>query len=390
MTVALEVCGAPGLSPVAYIYAPTLNPDRTQGTPYDFSTGQFSATPAQPNQALTAGSPVLQGDGVTYLVAYDLTISSTPQANWPDSAAPGPEYSFYAYDPTTGSTWGPAPFRMASGQQVGSGGTTRPGVIALTAAGFSASPAPGTAVVTLTRTGGADGAVGVTFATSDGTAVGGTDYTPVSTTVGFADGQGSASVNVTLLSVPAGTAARTVNLTISSPTGGASLGTQTSGTLTIPAAGAAPRPGVIAFASGTLAGGPAPGVAIITVARTGGADGAVSVNLATSDGTAVGGTDYTPVNATVNFADGQGSAQVGIILLSVAAGTAARTVNLTLSGATGGATLGGQSSGVLTIAATPAAGTNTVVTVPSPGTTAFGPGINSQFGPGGHAGLYRK
>ena len=46
----------------------------------------------------------------------------------------------------------------------------------------------------------------------------------------------------------------------------------------------------------------------ITVTRTGGSRGAVTATFTTSDGTAVAGADYTPVNATVFFADGDADA----------------------------------------------------------------------------------
>ncbi len=51
-------------------------------------------------------------------------------------------------------------------------------------------------------------------------------------------------------------------------------------------------------------------VPTITVTRTGGSVGAVTATFTTSDGTAIGGTDYTPVNATVFFGDGDTGARV--------------------------------------------------------------------------------
>ena len=72
---------------------------------------------------------------------------------------------------------------------------------------------------------------------------------------------------------------------------------------------AVPAPGALQFsASGyaALEGGPA---ATVTVTRTGGSAGAVSVDYATADGTATAGADYTAANGTVNFADGDATPQ---------------------------------------------------------------------------------
>src|SRR5262249_31695880 len=56
------------------------------------------------------------------------------------------------------------------------------------------------------------------------------------------------------------------------------------------------------------------GKATVTVVRPSPA-GAASVMLATSDGTATAGQDYTPVNTTVNFADGETSKDVTIPII---------------------------------------------------------------------------
>jgi uncharacterized delta-60 repeat protein len=89
----------------------------------------------------------------------------------------------------------------------------------------------------------------------------------------------------------------------------------------------------------------------ITVTRTGGSRGAVTATFSTSDDTAIAGTDYMPVHATVFFADGDsGSRVVEVPIVQDLIGIEPdETVNLTLSEPGGCAALGAQRTAVLTI-----------------------------------------
>ena len=84
----------------------------------------------------------------------------------------------------------------------------------------------------VTRTGGSTGAVTVAYQVTDGTAtVGGNDYTvsPASGTLSWADGDASAkNITITVKGDTAVESDETVNFSISSPTGGATLGTSSS------------------------------------------------------------------------------------------------------------------------------------------------------------------
>ncbi len=90
--------------------------------------------------------------------------------------------------------------------------------------------------------------------------------------------------------------------------------------------------------------------ATFTVSRTGGSDGAVSVNFATADGTtnpATAGSDYTANSGTVNFADGDTAAKtITVSIIGDTVDEANETFTVTLSGATGGAGLGTSVSNV--------------------------------------------
>ena len=146
-----------------------------------------------------------------------------------------------------------------------------------------------TATITVTRTGGSSGAVSVQYDTSDGTATTADgDYVTASGTLNWTDGDAAdKTFTVTINGDTAAEGNEIVNLTLSSPGGGATLGAATA-TLTIQ--------NDDATAGGTLSfdplgyseteGDSGTKTVTITVTRTGGSTGAVGVQYDTSDGTA--------------------------------------------------------------------------------------------------------
>src|SRR5262249_15116671 len=105
---------------------------------------------------------------------------------------------------------------------------------------------------------------------------------------------------------------------------------------------------------------------------TGGSAGSVSVNYATSNGTATAGSDYTATSGTLIFGDGETSKTFTIPITNDTAVESDETVNLTLSDPTGGASLGSPASAVLTI--------HSDDTTDQPTTVTFQQGVNSYAG----------
>lgn len=100
------------------------------------------------------------------------------------------------------------------------------------------------------------------------------------------------------------------------------------------------QPGKLQFAKDNYKVKESKGTATITVNRVDGSDGQVSVQYATTDGSALAGSDYTTTSGTLIFGDGQTSATISVPLIKDEIVETAEDFTLTLSEPTGGATLG--------------------------------------------------
>lgn len=109
------------------------------------------------------------------------------------------------------------------------------GKLQFSSATFSAVESAGGVVVTISRLNGATGTVTVDFATSDGTAVAGSDYPTTTGTLTFNQGETSKAIFITFTNDNVLEPDETLNLTLSNPTGGATFGTPTTAVLTIKA-----------------------------------------------------------------------------------------------------------------------------------------------------------
>ncbi|HSH39645.1 MAG TPA: Calx-beta domain-containing protein [Chthoniobacterales bacterium] len=228
-----------------------------------------------------------------------------------------------------------------------------PGVFQFNAATYAAGENAGTTTITVTRTGGTATQATVNFATSDGSATAGADYSPSSGTLTFAPGEASKTFTVAITDDSAVEPDETVNLTLSNPTGGASLGTPRTAVLTIiendTSAGSPPARGTLQFSAASYSEAENAGNATITVTRTGGSDGSVSVAYATADGSAKTGSDYTSTPGTLMFGAGEVTKTFAVPLIDDSSPEPDESLTLTLSNVTGGATLGNPSTAALTI-----------------------------------------
>jgi hypothetical protein len=148
-----------------------------------------------------------------------------------DHAVDGDRTVNLSLDSPTGGSLGPQATAVLTIQN-----TDRAGTIQFASPTFAVAPRAGAAVVTVTRTGGSDVAVTVQYATADGSAQAGLDYRPTSGVLSFPVGVVTQTFVIPLLNrVPPSRVSRTLNLALSQPTAGATLGGVARATLTIPA-----------------------------------------------------------------------------------------------------------------------------------------------------------
>jgi Ca2+-binding RTX toxin-like protein len=222
-------------------------------------------------------------------------------------------------------------------------------VIEFSSATFSAGE-HGTAQVTLFRSGNVSGQVGVLLSLADGTATAPADYDNVPISITFAAGETFKIATIQIIDDAQYESNETVSLTLSNSTGGATLGTQSTATLTI-LNDDVTQPGTLGFSNSTYSvnedGTP---VTAITVTRTGGTDGVVSATVTPSNGTATTPNDYSNSPILVTFAPGDATPKtVTIPIVDDQQFEGNETINLTLSNLTGGAALGTQNTATLTI-----------------------------------------
>jgi hypothetical protein len=111
-----------------------------------------------------------------------------------------------------------------------------------------------------------------------------------------------------------------------------------------------PPAGTLQFNAGSVSVDEGAGTASLTVTRTAGSAGIVVVTVASGNGTATAGTDFTAVNTTVTFADGDTAAKtVTVQITNDTQAEADKSFVLNLLTPTAGAILGQTATAIVTI-----------------------------------------
>jgi hypothetical protein len=185
--------------------------------------------------------------------------------------------------------------------------------------------------------------VAVSYATADGTALAGSDYTAVSDTLTFAPGETSKTVTVTVTGDTVSEDDQTFFVNLTSPANATIADSQAVGTITND--DAAPT---LSVGDVTLVEGNAGTTSFtFTVSLSGASDAAVMVNYATSDGTALAGSDYTAASDTLIFAPGETSKTVTVLVTGETVFEQDQTFFLNLSSPTNATIADGQAVGTI-------------------------------------------
>jgi hypothetical protein len=185
-----------------------------------------------------------------------------------------------------------------------------PGSLQLSAPTFNVNENGGSATITVTRQSGSLGAVSVQYSTTNGTASG-TDYTATSGTINFADGDSvPKTFIVPILNDPLYEGDETFNVALSNPTGGATLGAQSSAIVTIVDDETKPT---LSVSDVTVAEGNAGTTNFtFTVTMSGPSALVTQFNYTTQDGTATAPGDYTPVSGLKQITAGNTSTTITV------------------------------------------------------------------------------
>ena len=241
----------------------------------------------------------------------------------------------------------------------------KPGTLQFSAANFRVSE-DGTpiAAVTLTRTGGSDGSVSTTVSLTDGTATAGADYTNTPISVTFADGETSKTITVPILDDVIAEATETIYLALGNVTGGATIGSQNTATLSI----VDDEVQLNFSAANYIVREDGTAVTEILITRSGRATGAVGGTITFTNGTATGcscgpnsvNNDFHNGPIAFTLADGEVSKLIAVEPATLANPNAIRIRNddrvegdefftISLTNPTGGATVGTQGSATVKI-----------------------------------------
>lgn len=226
--------------------------------------------------------------------------------------------------------------RLNGGENVGSG------TLIFSATNYTVLENASNVIITVRRSIGSSNSVTVGFSTFDITAIDGTHYIGTNGTLTFAPGEAVKTFAIRIIDDLVSNSNRVFGLTLSNPNG-AILGSIRQSTVTI-----LNNDDVISFSLSGYTVSEGAGQAFITVERSGGAVGNVSVDFATTSGTAVAGSDFTATNGTLVFSNGQTSLffSVPITQDQLVEGNESFDVTLTRNPNTGSAILGLSQAGV--------------------------------------------
>jgi uncharacterized repeat protein (TIGR01451 family) len=204
----------------------------------------------------------------------------------------------------------------------------------------------GGANITVQRLGGSNTTATVFFSTADGSARAPADYLATNGTLTFLPGEVARNFRVPIVNDTATEPRETVQLILSAPSGSNVLGIA-SALLTINDDEVAL--GQLLLSSLTYSVSEMTTNAVVTVLRTNGYSGTVTVNYNTADGTAKAGQDYVATNGVLTFPDGESFRTIEIPILDDLLVEPLESFTVSISNPLGGASIVIPSSATVSI-----------------------------------------
>lgn len=305
---------------VAVIYT-TINGTATAPSDYVAASGQVTFEPnesfrlipitingdnvPEPDEVFSIelstpiNASIATGTGTVTLLNDDTGPAPTPTPTPTATPTPAPTVT---PTPTPAPTGTPTPTPSSDTESVQFSSTA-----------FAVNESVGTATITVTRAGTGSGAASVNYATSNGSATAGQDYTAASGTLNWASGDtGAKTFTVPITEDLTLEPSETINLALSSPAG-TILGAPSTAVLTILDNDSIPE---ISINDVTQAEGNGLNQLTFTVNLSNASGQTVSLNYSTENGTATGGSDYVSVsNSLLTFSPGETSKPVTVNIL---------------------------------------------------------------------------
>jgi hypothetical protein len=222
------------------------------------------------------------------------------------------------------------------------------GRLQFTSSFYSGSETGGVVSFMIVRAGSAVGALTAQLWTTPGTASEGTDYEPINRLLEFADQEMAKTVALRLVNDFALEGTETVQLSLALLSEGAELGNPSNAVVRI-LDDEVRAAGTFAFSSAQYSVNETSGTARITIVRTNGSSGAVTVEAATGGGTATAGFDYQGRTNVLAFAAGVTNRNWTIPVYDDNRDDPNKTIRLHLRNPTGGASLGAGTNATLAL-----------------------------------------
>jgi len=220
------------------------------------------------------------------------------------------------------------------------------GVLKLNAENYDVIESAGSVSVTVNRSVTTEGAITVDYVSSNGSAVNADDYTTVSGTLNFDDGQDNATFDIPILDDELIEGNETFEISLTNATGGAGVQPPSKANIHIIDN---EGPGTLQFGNEIFLVSEKAGTATIEVTRIGSSKGVISIDFTTENDTAVEGSDFTSTSGTLTFVDGQASATFNVTIIDDTDTEIKESVKLILSNPSSGALAGNLTTALLSI-----------------------------------------